>query len=119
VARAAHRLARFADDRRVGLFIFLPGSRNPRAELELCSNTRWPIDFFRCRFMESRWFCFWGLSCLANAEGSASSSDALIAQRLQAWVGIASRSSLAAIIYIHRVARAAVMTRARGAALRR
>jgi hypothetical protein len=84
------------------VFIFLPGSRDPRAELEHLRQYSLADRFLPLPIYGIAIALFLGIVVLWQMrKESRPLPDALVAQRLQAWCGIAFALLAAAIIYIH------------------
>jgi hypothetical protein len=84
------------------VFIFLPGTHIPRAELEHREQYSLADRFLPLPIYGIAVVLFLGIVVLWQMrKESRPLADALVAQRLQAWVGIALSLIAAAIIYIH------------------
>jgi hypothetical protein len=84
------------------VFIFLPGTRNPRAELEHLEQYSLADRFLPLPIYGIAVVLFLGIVVLWQMrKESRPLPEALISQRLQAYVGIALSLIAAAIIYIH------------------
>jgi hypothetical protein len=84
------------------IFIFLPGTRNPRAELEHLQQYSLADRFLPLPIYGITVVLFLGIVVLWQMRKEARPlPDAMVAQRVQACVGIALALIAAAIIYIH------------------
>lgn len=84
------------------VFIFLPGSRDPRAELEHLQKYSLADRFLPLPIYGIAFVLFLGVVVLWQMrKESRPLPEALVAQRLQAWAGIALSLLAAAIIYVH------------------
>jgi hypothetical protein len=84
------------------VFIFLPGARNPRAELEHLEQYSLADRFLPLPIYGIAAVLFLGIIVLWQMRREPRPlQQALVAQRVQAWVGIALSLTAGAIIYTH------------------